>query len=115
MKFYISIHDVTPYNLENIENIRVLGCQTGGVNCRNAQLHTGLCFFPNGSSGGMSNRVEWQISHSAGDNTRHATNAYRFIIWPTTSYIETFVCRGEARFTAIDSTIDACNGNWIQE
>ncbi len=103
--------------LERIENIRVIGCQAGGASCRNASLHTGLCFFPNGSSRGMDNRVEWQISHSAGDNTNgnHATNAYRFILWPTTSYLETFVCKGEARFTDISSTIDACAGNWIQE
>ena len=80
--------------LEGIEGIRVDGCQAGGASCRNASLHTGFCFFPNGSSRGMDNRVERQISHSAGDNTNgnHATNAYKFIIWPTTSYLETFVC-----------------------
>ena len=101
-----------------IENIRVVGCQTGGINCRNAMWHTGLCFFPIGSSRGMGNRVEWQISHSAGDITdgNHATNAYKFIDWPTTSFIETFVCKGEAIFTDILSTTDACaGGNWIQE
>ena len=104
--------------LEGIEGIRVVGCQAGGTACRNASAHTGLCFFPNGSSRGMGNRVEWQISHSAGDITdgNHATNAYKFIVWPTTSYIETFICKGEAEFTDIASTSDACNrGTWIQE
>ena len=104
--------------LERIENIRVVGCQAGGRSCRNARMHTGLCFYPNGSSRGMDNRVEWQISHSSGDNTNgnHATTAYKLIIWPTTSFIETFVCKGEAIFTDISSTTDACaGGNWIQE
>ena len=76
----------------------------------------GICFFPNGSSAATNNRNEWYIFHSAGDSATHATNGYKFIIWKTTSFIETFICKGKAPYYNISSSELACKTKeWIQE
>ena len=102
---------------ESIKNIRVLGCQTGGKSCKNSSTaNMGVCFFPNGSSAGTNNSTEWHITHTAGDNITHATNAYKFEVWKTTSFIETFSCKGNAAYTDINSTALACTtAEWITE
>jgi hypothetical protein len=76
----------------------------------------GICFFPNGSSASTNNRNEWYIFHSAGDDATHATNGYKFIVWKTTSFIETFICKGNATYYNISASEPACETNeWIQE
>ena len=103
--------------LDPLNNIRVIGCETGGRSCSNAgSSNMGICFFPNGSSAAISNRIEWQVSHAAGDNASHATNAYKFVVWKTTSFIETFSCKGIASYNNISSSNIACQTNdWIEE
>ena len=100
--------------MDSSNNIRVVGCE--GTNCINATGvgSLGICFFPNGSSASLGNRNDFYIFHSAGDNTTHATNAYRFTIWRTTSFIETFTCRGNATFDVFTSNALSCN-TWIEE
>ena len=103
--------------LDPLKNIRVIGCEAGGRNCSNAgSSNIGICFFPNGSSAAISNKIEWQISHTAGDNNTHATNAYKFVVWKTTSFIETFTCKGIASYNNTSSSNIACQTNdWIEE
>ena len=103
--------------LDPLKNIRVIGCKVGGSTCSNAgSSNMGICFFPNGSSLGTNNRSEWYISHTGGDNTAHATNAYSFIIWKTTSFMETFTCKGNAIYADISSDVLPCQASeWIQE
>ena len=102
---------------DSLKNIRVVGCETGGSGCRNTKnAGMGICFFPNGSSAATNNRNEWYIFHSAGDDETHATNGYKFIVWKTTSFIETFICRGNATHYSISSDELACGTTeWIQE
>ena len=103
--------------LDPLKNIRVIGCETGGKSCGNAgSSNMGVCFFPNGSSAATSNKIEWQVSHAAGDNTTHASNAYKFVVWKTTSFIETFTCKGKAKYNNISSSNIACqNNDWVEE
>ena len=100
-----------------LKNIRVVGCETGSSACRNTSIaDMGICFFPNGSSVAISAKNEWHISHAAGDNTTHANNAYKFIVWKTTSFIETFTCKGKAGYNNISSSNPSCGTNdWIQD
>ena len=102
---------------DSLKNIRVVGCKTGGSGCKNTSVaDMGICFFPNGSSVSTKNRNEWYIFHSAGDDVTHATNGYKFIVWKTTSFIETFICRGNATHYSISSDELACGTTeWIQE
>ena len=102
---------------DSLKNIRVVGCETGGSGCRNTSVaDMGICFFPNGSSASTNNRNEWYIFHSAGDDATHATNGYKFVVWKTTSFIETFICKGNATYYNISSSEPACETNeWIQE
>lgn len=104
-------------NLDPLENIRVVACEAGGNGCLNtSQNNTGICFFPNGSSASEGNRNEWYIFHSAGDNATHATNAHRFVVWRTTSFIETSICRGNATFANISQNTLSCTPpTWIEE
>ena len=102
---------------DSLKNIRVVGCETGGTGCQNTSVEDmGICFFPNGSSLSTNNRNEWYIFHSAGDDATHATNGYKFVVWKTTSFIETFVCKGKAAYYNISSSSLACETNdWTQE
>ena len=95
---------------------RVIGCGQSG--CENASAQqTGICFYPNGSSNSFNGNTEWQISLAKGSSSNHAMNSYKIKIWPTTSYMETFICKGNSRFTNINSTTDACTSasNWIEQ
>jgi prepilin-type N-terminal cleavage/methylation domain-containing protein len=98
-----------------VQNIRVIGCNQAG--CDNASGQTGICFYPNGSSNSFNAHTEWQISLTKGDSNDHAMNSYKIKVWPTTSYMETFLCKGSARYTTITSTTDACTNasNWIEQ
>ncbi len=101
---------------DSLKNIRVVGCQAGGKACRNASsTNMGICFFPNGSAAATQNKKEWYIFHAAGDNTAHAKNAYKFVVWKTTSFIETFACKGGAQYANISSSNLSCSTNWIEE
>lgn len=102
--------------LDPLKNIRVIGCKVEGKTCSNAgSSNMGICFFPNGSSVAISAKNEWHISHAAGDNTTHANNAYKFIVWKTTSFIETFTCKGKASYNNISSSYPSCGtSDWIQ-
>ncbi len=100
---------------DTLKNIRVLGCKNGGKSCRNTSSNNmGICFFPNGSSAAVDDRKEWYIFHSAGDNTTHAKNAYKFVVWKTTSFIEKSTCRGSATYADISSSTLTCS-KWIEE
>jgi prepilin-type N-terminal cleavage/methylation domain-containing protein len=102
--------------LDPLKNIRVIGCKVGGNTCSNAgSSNMGICFFPNGSSVAISAKNEWHISHAAGDNTTHANNAYKFVVWKTTSFIETFTCKGKASYNNISSSNPSCEtSDWIE-
>ena len=102
--------------LDPLKNIRVIGCKVEGKTCSNAgSSNMGICFFPNGSSVAISAKNEWHISHAAGDNTTHANNAYKFIVWKTTSFIETFTCKGKASYNNISSSNPSCEtSDWIE-
>ena len=102
--------------LDPLKNIRVIGCKVGGNTCSNAgSSNMGICFFPNGSSVAISAKNEWHISHAAGDNTTHANNAYKFVVWKTTSFIETFTCKGKAGYNNISSSNPSCEtSDWIE-
>ncbi len=102
---------------DQLENIRAIGCVRGGTQCANPSSSIiGICFFPHGSSAATNSRTEWYISHTNGDNTTHATNAYKFDIWKTTSFIETYTCKGDADYNDISSTNIPCTtAQWIEE
>lgn len=102
--------------LDPLKNIRVIGCKVEGKTCSNAgSSNMGICFFPNGSSVAISAKNEWHISHAAGDNTTHANNAYKFVVWKTTSFIETFTCKGKAGYNNISSSNPSCGtSDWIE-
>ena len=102
---------------DSLENIQVISCQLNGAACTNTgAANTGICFYPNGSSSSINNRNELYISHSAGNNNDHATNAFKIVIWRTTSFFETSICKGTAIFTAMNTTTVPCNQNeWIEE
>ena len=102
--------------LDPLKNIRVIGCKVEGKTCSNAgSSNMGICFFPNGSSVAISAKNEWHISHAAGDNTTHANNAYKFVVWKTTSFIETFTCKGKASYNNISSSNPSCEtSDWIE-
>ena len=68
-----------------------------------------------GSAAATQNKKEWYIFHAAGDNTAHAKNAYKFVVWKTTSFIETFACKGGAQYANISSSNLSCSTNWIEE
>ena len=100
---------------DTLKNIRVVGCKTGEKSCRNTSSNDmGICFFPNGSSAAADDRKEWYIFHSAGDNTTHANKAYKFVIWKTTSFIETSTCSGNATYADMSSSTLSCS-KWIEE
>ncbi|MDC0195020.1 prepilin-type N-terminal cleavage/methylation domain-containing protein [Alphaproteobacteria bacterium] len=98
-----------------VQNIRVIGCGQSG--CKNANVMTGICFYPNGSSNSYEGHTDWQISLTKGNSSDHAMNSYKIKIWPTTSYMETFICKGSSRYTSITSTTDACTNasKWIEQ
>ena len=102
---------------DSLKNIRVVGCEFGGTSCANSSVsNMGICFFPNGSSASTNNRTEWHVSHTDGDITTHATNAYKFAIWNTTSFIETYFCKGNATYNDISSSNLPCTAlEWIEE
>ena len=97
-----------------LRNIRVVSCESGGKKCKNTSTgNMGICFFPNGSSASTGDRKEWYIFHSAGNKTTHAKKAYKFTIWKTTSFFETFVCK-EATYANMASASLTCS-NWVNE